>query len=264
MGKIRTKFIGEEEVEKKQKSEQKERSEAKKIKGNKAETDNAIENTADSAEALTSKEAKKKNKKKETIKAISKHGKNYHNSYKLKDKNKTYSLEDAILTIKKMSYVKFDESVEIHINLEKTGLKGEVNFPHATGKTVSVAVLNDEVLAKIEQGIIDFNILIAHPSAMPKLAKFARVLGPKGLMPNPKTGTVSTDPEKAAENFKKGAVRWKTEPKFPIIHQVIGKKSFATNSLVDNAKALISSVGAKNIVTVYLSSSMTPSVKVSV
>ena len=95
-----------------------------------------------------------------------------------------------------------------------------------------------------------------------KYEQFAKILGPKGLMPNPKTGTVSTEPDKVAEKFRNGSTRWKSESKFPIIHQIIGKKSLDNKAIIENIKAFIESVGVKNITSAYIAGSMTPSVQI--
>jgi large subunit ribosomal protein L1 len=119
-------------------------------------------------------------------------------------------------------------------------------------------------LANIEKGKIDFDILVTHPSFMPKLARFAKVLGPKGLMPNPKAGTISANPEEVVKKFSKGVLRWKTEPKFPLIHQMIGKISFETKALAENAEKLINVVGKTHVKKAVIKSTMSPSIKLEV
>jgi large subunit ribosomal protein L1 len=163
-----------------------------------------------------------------------------------------------------MKTASFDESVELHLVVEEQGLKGEVELPHSTGKTVRVAIVDDKVLAAIEAGKIDFDVLITHPSYMPKLAKFAKVLGPKGLMPNPKAGTISPNPEEVAKKFQKGVLRWKTEPKATLIHQMLGKISMKEEEIKENIEAFFKSVGTKNIKKAYLKTTMSPSVKIEV
>jgi large subunit ribosomal protein L1 len=125
-------------------------------------------------------------------------------------------------------------------------------------------IVDDKILEKIEQGVIDFDVLVAHPSFMPKLAKFARVLGPKGLMPNPKAGTVSPNPEEVVKKFEKGVLRWKTEPKFPLIHQLIGKISFDEKALIENAAAFVKAVGKPHIKAVFIKTTMSPSLRLDV
>lgn len=256
MGKVRTRFLGIDEIEEQQKKEQKERAERKKVE---LEGDEAEEVTEEQE-----KEAKKKQKKIVPSISARKHGKKFADARKKIDPKAAYKLTDAIELLKKVSFAKFDESIELHLNVLKDGMRGEVSLPHATGRTIRVAVLDDAVLKEIENGNIEFDVLIAHPSQMPKIAKFARTLGPKGLMPNPKAGTVSTDPEKTAEKFKKGSLRWKTEPKAPIIHQMIAKLSAETSQIEENANAFMESVGYKNIKDAYLAATMTPSVKLEI
>ena len=255
MGKVRTRFLGIDEIEEQQKKEAKERAERKKM-----EHDEETEETTEETE----KETKKKQKKAVHAVSARKHGKKFAEARKKVDPKQAYKLTDAIELLKKVSFAKFDESVELHVNVLKEGMRGEVNLPHATGRTVRVVVLDDAVLTDIADGKIEFDVLIAHPSQMPKIAKFARVLGPKGLMPNPKAGTVSTEPEKTAEKFKKGSLRWKTESKAPIIHQMIAKLSAETSQIEENATAFLESVGYKNIKEAYIAATMTPSVKLEI
>lgn len=271
MGKIRTKIIGLEDVEKEQKAKAKLRSDEKKMKKAKElKTDEEIKSVpaAEKSEVKQEKEKDKKPKKteKETKKTVveKERGKKYKEVKKLVDKTKSYLVEEAVVLLKKMKTAKFDESVEIHFNVDETGLKGEVELPYSTGKIVKVAVVSDAVLIDIEKGKINFDILVTHPSFMPKLAKFAKILGPRGLMPNPKAGTISTTPEDVVKKFSKGLLRWKTEAKFPLIHQMIGKLSLEEKSLVENAKKIISSVGKTHIQKAYLKSTMSPSIRIDI
>lgn len=256
MGKIRTKIIGDESVEKEQKAKAKLRADEKKLKKGK------LEKTEADKSAVSSKSPKSP-KTPITLK-VKPHGKKYKEVKKLVVKIKFYEIKDAIALLKKLKTAKFDESVEIHINVLETGLKGEIDLPHSTGKIVKVAVVNDELLLDIEKGKINFDILVTHPSFMPKLAKFAKVLGPKGLMPNPKAGTISTDPEGVVKKFAGGLLRWKTEAKFPLIHQMIGKISFEDKALIENATKLLNSVGKVHILKAYLKSTMSPSIRLDI
>ena len=256
MGKVRTRFFGIDEIEEQQKKEQKERAERKK-------TEQSSEEVAEDTEAQQ-KETKKKQKKIVPSIAARKHGKKFADARKKINPKTSYKLPDAIELLKKVSFAKFDESVELHLNLFKEGLRGEVSLPHSTGRTVRVVVLDDAVLKDIENGTIEFDVLIAHPSQMPKIAKFARTLGPKGLMPNPKAGTVSAEPEKTAEKFKKGSLRWKSESKAPLIHQMIAKLSAEPSQIEENATAFMESVGYKNIKDAYIAATMTPSIKLEI
>lgn len=252
MGKIRTRILGLEDIEQQQKEEQKKRSQEKKLakKGQEEPKQEEV------------KETKKEGKKEKTVE-VKKHvrGKKYDKAKKSIDKDKLYTINEAVTTLKKIKFANFDESVELHINALETGLKGEVELPHSTGKTTRVTIVDDSVLENLEKGVIDFDVLIAHPSFMPRLAKFARILGPKGLMPNPKSGTVSPQPEEVAKKFEKGTLRWKTEAKFPLIHQLIGKLSADEKALVENAVTFLRSVGKKNMKNAVMKSSMSPSVK---
>ncbi len=268
MGKIRTRILGLEEVEKKQKQKQKERAQQKKsVKKTRApglkggERMVAVEVDEKSVEKME--KAKKIIEKKVSQKRLKTRirGKNYRQAKKLIEKSKKYRLDQAISLLKKIKYSKFDESVELHLNIDKTGLKGEAELPHPTGKVVRVKIVDEKILTEIERGRLDFDILITHPSFMPRLAKFAKILGPKGLMPNPKTGTISDKPEEVAKKFTKGIVHWKTEAKAPLIHQMIGKSSFKDKALIENASAFIKAVGISHIRKAFIKTTMTPSLK---
>jgi large subunit ribosomal protein L1 len=284
MGKIRARTLGYEDIEEKEKQEQKERAKERKAK--------KFQHSAEAQEKKTAEEFSKKaevelpeelksterkddqgkarkasqkvlNKALKQIKNKSK-GKKYKESLKMINKGKVYSIEEAIAVLKKAKYANFDESVELHLNVEKKGLKGEVEFPHSTGKVTRVKIVDDQVLDEIENGRIEFDVLVSHPSYMSKLAKYAKILGPKGLMPNPKSGTISPNPEEAAKKFEKGTVQWKTEPKFPIIHKIMSKSSLEDEKIVENINTFLQSVGKSNIVSAFVSTSMSPSVQVSI
>jgi large subunit ribosomal protein L1 len=206
--------------------------------------------------------------------------------------NKEYNIDEAIKKVKEDSRAKFDASVELHINLDvdpaKQNIRFPVSLPHGTGKTKKVAVLSatksdkadlilkEEDLPKIEKGEIkpgtDFDVFITEPDFMPKIAKYAKILGPAGVMPNPKNGTVTEDVSKAIEQFKKGKVEIKTEKLAPLIHTVIGKVSFEDSALKENFKEIMNNLKQNKptkaspqwIKDIYLTSSMGPSVKISV
>ncbi|MCX6731920.1 MAG: hypothetical protein NTV98_00055 [Candidatus Roizmanbacteria bacterium] len=251
MGKIRTRILGLADIEKQQKEEQKTHAETK----------------AEKAELKEEKavEAKKNEEKTAKVNVSKKvRGKKYLEAKKKLGTVKKMKLPEAVELLKKAKYVSFDESVDLHMNVEKTGLRGEVELPHSTGKTVRVAIVSDTVLEQLANGKIEFDVLITHPSFMSKLARFAKVLGPKGLMPNPKAGTVSATPEEVAKKFLKGTLRWKTEPKFPLIHQQIGKLSYDSKNLTENAQAFINAVGKSQIKALFIASSMGPSIEIEV
>lgn len=212
-------------------------------------------------------ESKKKAEKKKKVK-VKVRSKRYQEVVGMVDKTKLYPLKDAISLVKQTSLTKFDGTVELHINLnplslgEKKDYRTSVSLPHGTGKEVRVAIADDKILAEVEAGKINFDVLVAHPQMMSKLAKVARILGPKGLMPNPKTGTVSPDPEKRAKELSSGQVNIKTEPGNPIIHMPIGKVSFNDKDIAENITAVLAAIGNK-VARVSLSSTMGPGVKVS-
>lgn len=179
-------------------------------------------------------------------------------------KQATMALNEAIALLKKNAYAKFTETVEMHINAVEMGLKGEVLLPHATGKKTRVAVVDEELLKKLEAGVIDFDILVTTPAMMPKLTKFAKLLGPRGIMPNPKSGTIGANTDEMVQKFSGNTIRYKTEPKAPIIHLIIGKMSNEETELVDNAEAILTAMGKKNIKSVFLASTMSPSVQIKI
>lgn len=179
------------------------------------------------------------------------------------DKTKLYDAFAAIELVKRLSYSKFDGSIEAHGVVKEAGETFKVKFPKTAGKAQKVAVLDDKVLAEIEAGTINFDVLLASPDQMKQITKFAKILGPKGLMPNPKNGTLVADPEKAAKKFGSGATAIKTEKKAPLIHLTIGKVSMDTKDLVANLQALTTTLKGK-LVKLTICASMSPSVKVEV
>lgn len=210
-----------------------------------------------------------------------------------KTKNKIYSsLDEAIEILKETSNTKFVESVELHANLNidpryaDQQLRTTVTLPHGVGKQLRIAVLtneenfveaktagadivgNDDLIENITQGNINFDLLITTPNMMPKLAKLGRVLGPKGLMPSPKSGTVSTNLETTLSEFKKGKFEYKAD-KTGVVHVSFGKSDFGTIQLLDNLKALYNSieknrpsgVKGKYFKSLFICSTMGPSIK---
>lgn len=216
----------------------------------------------------TPEESKKKSAKKKAVK-VKVRSKRYQEIVKMVDRSKLYPLKDAVSLVKQTSLTKFDGTVELHVNLnpltlgEKKDFRTGVSLPHGTGKEVKVLIADDKIIDEITAGKINFDILVAHPQMMPKLAKVARILGPKGLMPNPKTGTVTPDPEKRAKELSSGQVNIKTEPGNPIIHMPIGKVSFADKDICDNIEAVLKALSGK-VAKVSLSATMGPGVKVQI
>ena len=285
MGKIRIKTLGNED-ENKEKEEAKKRAEAKKIEEAKEASDEAkddssrhsrdeqsensrIKEQADAGQAsMTEKkpEDKKKQKNKYADKKAQKprHGKKYLSVKEKIDRNKIYSLKEALEILPSLKIGKFDETVELHINTIDKGISGSLTLPHGTGKVTRVKIADDAVIAEIEKGIIDFDILVAEPAFMAKLARVAKILGPRGLMPNPKNGTITPKPEEVAKKFEGGQLNYKTEAKAPIIHVVVGKLSFGPEKLSDNIKAFITSIKKSNISNITLKSTMSPAIKLQV
>ncbi|GAB4219253.1 MAG: hypothetical protein Fur009_4490 [Candidatus Microgenomates bacterium] len=261
MGKIKTRILGLEEIEEKQKKEQKEKAAAKKAQ-KKKEVKEEVENKKQ--EEVKEKAEKTEKEVKKIVAEPKKRGKKYQENKKMIDKNKLYLIKEAVEILKKFKKVSFDESVELHLVVDEVGLKGEVELPYSTGKTVRVKIVDDKVLEDIEKGKLDFDVLVAHPAFMPKLTKYAKVLGPKGLMPNPKAGTISTNPEEVVKKFSKGVLRWKTEPKAPLIHQMIAKISAKEEEIVANAEKFIDSIGKKHILKAYIKTTMSPSLRINI
>lgn len=191
---------------------------------------------------------------------MAKKGKKYQEAVAKIDRTATYAVEEAIKLAKETSTVNFDASVEVAFRLgidtrkNDQQIRGAVVLPHGTGKTQRVLVfakgdkikeaeeagadyVGEEYINKINQGWFDFDVIVATPDMMGEVGKLGRVLGPKGLMPNPKTGTVTMDVKKAVEEIKAGKVEYRAE-KSGIVHASIGKTSFDTDKLVENLKTL--------------------------
>ena len=196
---------------------------------------------------------------------IERRGKAYRKVAEKVETDKIYNLHDALMLAAETNPAKFDASVEVHVRLgvdprqADQNIRATVVLPHGTGKTVRVAVFapeadavkakeagadvaGEEVVAKLlDKGTLDFDVLIATPAYMPKLGKYARQLGPKGLMPNPKSGTVAADVAKAVSEAKAGKVEYRVD-KQAIIHLSIGKVSFGVDKLEENAKTFFASL----------------------
>lgn len=195
-----------------------------------------------------------------------KRGKKYSEAAKLVDRTKTYDPADAVSLIKKTAIAKFDETVEAHIRLGVDGrhadqqVRGAVVLPHGTGKTVRVLVFakgdkateaeaagadfvgGDELIPKIQNdGWLDFDVVVATPDMMGVVGRLGRVFGPKGLMPNPKAGTVTMDVTKAVQDIKAGKIEYRLD-KSNIIHVPLGKVSFSEEQLTDNLDALMAAI----------------------
>jgi len=197
----------------------------------------------------------------ESVKA-SPRSKRYMHYRSMVDRTHFYPIKDAVAMVKKTHYGKMGGSLEVHLMLKDEGMSVDVTFPFSTGKKRTIAVVTDELMAEIEKGVINFDVLVAHPSQMPKLAKLARVLGPKGLMPNPKSGTVSADPEKRKKELEAGTISIKGERKAPLAHVIVGKLNQADDELAANTLALIKAVPPGKVLKCVIAGSMSPGVKV--
>ena len=223
-----------------------------------------------------------------------KRSKRYVSNLEKLDKNKAYSVEEAVKLVKETSNAKFDSTIEVAMNLNldtkknDQQLRGAVVLPNVTGKSKRILVpakgeqakaakeagadfVGDvDMIQKIEQeNWFDYDVIIATPEMMPSLGKIGKLLGPKGLMPNPKTGTVTMDTAKAVEEVKKGKVNYRTDS-FGNVHGIIGKASFDDNKLVENLKAFVeaimkvkpSTVKGAYVKNISISSTMGPGVKI--
>ncbi len=206
----------------------------------------------------------KKAKKEKFAKANAKvESKRHKENQTLVSKTQSYSLDQALEALKKFKKSKFDETVELHINTREKGISGQVVLPHGTGKTLVIKIADDAILAEVAKGKINFDVLVATPQMMPQLARVAKILGPRGLMPNPKNGTIAENPEEAVKKLSGGQISFKTESEAPIIHAIVGKVSFEDNKLKDNIKTFLSSVGNEKISSVTLKSTMSPGLRLS-
>lgn len=207
----------------------------------------------------------KKAKKEKFAKAKAKvDSKRHKENMSIVSSSQKYDLDQALAALKKFKTTKFDETVELHINTKEKGVSGQVTLPHGTGKTLVIKIADDAIIAEVAKGKINFDLLVATPSMMPSLAKVARVLGPRGLMPNPKNGTISENPEEAVKKLSGGQINYKTESEAPIIHARVGEISFEDNKLKDNVRTFISSVGVANIASVTLKSTMSPAIRLNI
>jgi len=214
-------------------------------------------------------------------------GKRIENIKKGIDLSKKYSLNEAVALVKKNATTKFDETVEVHLKLgidikqSDQQVRGTVNLPHGSGKTKKVAVIakgekekeastsgadiygGTDLIDKIAGGFMDFDVLVVTPDMMKDAAKLGKILGPKGLMPNPKSGTVTFDIERTVKELKAGRIEFKADPQ-GIIHAVAGKASFPEEKIVENVHAVIDAVvkakptASKGVYlqSIFLSSSM--------
>ena len=215
---------------------------------------------AEEPEEKTDQEAEVEKETPEKEKGVRVRGKNYTGAKSKVDANKHFPISDAVKLIKSLSFAKFDETYELHMTVKKQGLNVNLTLPHNFGKGKKIEVASEETLEKLKAGKIDFDVLLATAEMMPKLVVFAKILGPKGLMPNPKNGTVIKS-EKDAEKFSADQKTLKMEKDQPIIHTTVGKLSMEEKDVVENIQAVIEGIGKPQIAKVYLKSTMSPSVK---
>ncbi len=242
MGKIRVSTLGSEEAEKKQKQKAEKRKQAKQ--------QSKAPEIVETVSVVEEKKAdKKKSYAKKDEKKSHKQSKRWKTTAKLVDRSKTYSLSQAIDLLEQMN-----------------------TLPHGSGKQTRVAIIApskdtqgaEDLLSQIAKGQITFDILVATPDAMPKLARVAKILGPRGLMPNPKAGTITTKPEEVAKKYEGGQMNFKTEAKLPLLHLSVGKVSFGKQKLEENIKTAIQAIQAKNIKNATIKSTMSAGIKIQV
>jgi large subunit ribosomal protein L1 len=236
-------------------------------------------------------EAKPKAPVKPSRPRVERRGKHFRKSVEKLEKGKVYNLEQAVDLAKQTSHVKFDATVEMHINLDvdprhaDQNIRDSLVLPAGTGKSVRIAVLTDDaaaakeagadlagtddLLAALDKGKTDFDILIATPTLMSRLGKYARTLGPRGLMPNPKSGTVTTDIKKAITEAKAGRVEYRVDST-GIVHLGVGKVSFTPDQLLKNTQAVLASIKANKpqsvkgnyVKAVHMTTTMGPSITI--
>ncbi len=224
------------------------------------------------------KEVKKSEKRetkdeKPTVKA---RGKKYQEVIELVEKTKRYPLNEAVELAQKVSYTKFPSTMEIHINTAVKGVRGLITLPYASGKKLKIlafgkdadksgadVVGTDEILADIIKGKTgDIDFIVTTPEWMPKLARAAKVLGPRGMMPNPKNGTITDNLSKVVAELQGGKVEYKSENAAQVIHLAIGKTSQPAEEISANVKLLYQTIGKSRIRKITLSPTMGPGVKV--
>ena len=242
-------------------------------------------------EHRTEEEAAEAEKPKQPVKParsrLERRSKGYRKAAEQIEKGKVYTLAEAMELAAKTSSVKFDASVELHINLgvdprqADQNIRANLVLPQGTGKNVRIAVFADDkvdgadlvgvekITAELEKGTINFDILVATPANMAKLGKYARLLGPRGLMPNPKSGTVTTDVAKAVAEAKAGRVEYRVDST-GIVHLAVGKVSFGGAKLLENAQAVMASIRSAKpasvkgnyVKTIHATTTMGPSITV--
>lgn len=276
MGKVKVKVLGDEQQEEAQKASDAVKREQKNLREGKThiagmkggertvsvgvseEEIAASLNTAGEGTEDQGEDGKKKSTKERKKHIISKR----HKANKELFEKDNASVLKAVERLKKFKTGNFDETVELHVNTKEKGISGMLMLPHGTGKTLRIKIADDALISEVETGKISFDVLVATPQMMGKLAKVAKVLGPRGLMPNPKNGTITDKPEEAVAKLSGGQISFKTEAQAPIIHLSVGKISFEDKKLTDNINAVLSSIGSSKINSITLKSTMSPAVQI--
>jgi large subunit ribosomal protein L1 len=201
--------------------------------------------------------------------------KKYQEAIEKVDRSQEYKLAEAVKLAQETSYTKFPGTIEAHLNTNAKNLRGLVSLPFMAGKKLTILAFGkeadksradlvgtDETIAEIEKGKINFDLVVATPEWMMKLTKIAKILGPKGLMPNPKSGTISDNLAKTISELQAGKSEYKTESEGQVIHLAVGKTNQPTEEIASNIKTLYNTIGRSKIKRITLSSTMGPGVKV--
>jgi len=192
---------------------------------------------------------------------------NYNKTLASVDRLKFYTIDEAIKLAKETSYVKFDASIDLQVKIlplkksDKVAVRGTVKLPSGATKTKKIVVASEEMLLELEKGKMNFDMLLATPEMMPKLAKYAKTLGPKGLMPSPKSGTVTSDPSETLKELQTGLIEYKSDA-HGIVHCSVGKKSWSDEKIKDNIETMLRVLPLKQMQSITLSTTMGPGVKV--
>ncbi|OQA52532.1 MAG: 50S ribosomal protein L1 [candidate division WS2 bacterium ADurb.Bin280] len=224
----------------------------------------AINTDNQTAQEITQKTKKQVKKKK--VEKKKQRSKSYLKSLEGGEFGKLYKIDEAVELIKKHSYAKFDATVNLAIRLQKSkkgddAVRGTIKLPHGAGRTLKVAIADEKIIEEVKKGKTDFDILVASTQMMPKLGVVAKVLGPKGKMPNPKDGTVVDDPKSVVEDLSKNVVRYRQDLGANI-HLPVGKVSFESKKLAENIQAVLKALSHLKKESVTISPTMGPGIKI--
>ena len=233
-----------------------------------------VESTEKSTKAKKADKKSKRATKKEAARKS-----NRSEKYKAKveaiERTKRYNVSEAITKAQAGSYSKFDGTIELHMNTANKNMRGLVSLPFATGRKLTVLAFgkgseesgadfigDDEKISSIQKGKVDFDVVVTTAEWMPKLAKIAAILGPRGLMPNPKSGTITNDLKKAVADIQSGKVEYKTDRNAQTMHLSIGKVSQSSEEIVANVKQLVMTIGKTRIKKMVVAPTMGPGIKI--